>query len=166
MNGRKQSQYEDLAREAGSRGRAARPAAFPAATILLRLLAAAGLAVDAFVHADLAGRYDLGGTISQSTLFLIQGALAAAAALGLVVRGRRLEAAFGFVVSAAALGAVLLYRYVDVGRLGPLPNMYEPIWYTEKTLSAIAEGVALVACAALLALRQWARMRRRRERRP
>ena len=116
---------------------------------VLRLLAVAGLAVDAYVHTDLAGRYDFGGTISQSTLFLIQAGFAAAAALGLAVRGRRPEAAFGFVVAAAALGAVLLYRYVDVGTLGPLPNMYEPVWYTEKTVSAIAEGVAVVACAAL-----------------
>jgi len=28
-------------------------------------------------------------------------------------------------VAASALGAVLLYRYVDVGSLSPLPNMYE-----------------------------------------
>lgn len=132
------------------------------AVIGLRLLAAAGLAVDAYVHTDLASRFDTGGTLSESKLFLIQASLAAAAALGLVVRGRRLEAAFGFLVAAAALGAVLLYRYVDVGRLGPLPDMYDPAWYTEKTISAIAEAVAIVACAALLLLRELARRRRMR----
>ena len=121
--------------------------------ILLRLLAAAGLAVDAYVHTDLAGSYgSSGGSISESTLFLIQASLAAAAALGLVVRGRRPEAAFGFVIAALALGAVLLYRYNDVGSLGPLPDMYDPVWYTEKTVSAIAEGVAVLACAALLVM--------------
>lgn len=121
--------------------------------ILLRLIAAAGLAVDAYVHTDLSGRYaSSGGSISESTLFLIQASLAAAAALGLVVRGRRPEAAFGFVIAALALGAVLLYRYNDVGTLGPLPDMYDPAWYTEKTVSAIAEAVAVVACAALLAM--------------
>jgi hypothetical protein len=121
--------------------------------ILLRLVAAAGLAVDAYVHTDLSGRYgSSGGSISESTLFLVQANLAAAAALGLVVRGRRPEAAFGFVIAALALGAVLLYRYNDVGSLGPLPDMYDPTWYAEKTLSAIAEGVAVVACAALLAM--------------
>jgi hypothetical protein len=118
----------------------------------LRLLAAAGLAVDAFVHTDLAGRFGTGGTISESTLFLVQAALAALAALGVAVRGRRPEAAFGFVIAAAALGAVLLYRYVDVGTLGPLPNMYDPAWYPEKTLSVIAEAVAVAACAALFVI--------------
>jgi hypothetical protein len=49
-----------------------------------------------------------------------------------------------FVVAASALGAVVLYRYVNVGSIGPLPNMYEPIWYTKKTLSAYAEGGAAV----------------------
>ena len=131
--------------------------------ILLRLLAAAGLAVDAYVHTDLAGRYgSSGGSISESTLFLIQASLAAAAALGLFVRGRRPEAAFGFVIAALALGAVLLYRYNDVGTLGPLPDMYDPAWYTEKTVSAIAEGVAVIACAALLAMPVHTSARRRR----
>lgn len=118
---------------------------------VLRLLGAAGLAVDAFVHTDLAGRYDFGngGSIHQSTLFLIQAGFAAAAALAIAVRGRRPEAAFGFVVAAAAFGAVMLYRYVDVGALGPLPNMYEPIWFAEKTVSAVAEAVALASCLAL-----------------
>ena len=123
-------------------------------TVPLRLLAAAGLAVDAYVHTDLAGGFDTGGTLSETRLFLIQASLAALAALGIVVRGRRLEAAFGFLIAAAALGAVLLYRYVNVGKLGPLPNMYDPAWYTEKTVSLIAEAVAVVACAALLAVRQ------------
>jgi hypothetical protein len=127
----------------------ARPPSPRAAVALLRLCATAGLAVDAYVHTDLAGRFETGGTISESTLFLIQAGLAAAAALGVAVRGRRPEAAFGFVVAAAALGAVLLYRYVDVGVLGPLPDMYDPAWYTEKSVSAIAEAVAVISCAAL-----------------
>lgn len=128
----------------------------------LRLLGAAGLAVDAYVHTDLAGRYVTNGALSESTLFLLQAALAAAAALGVAVRGRRPEAAFGVIVAAAALGAVLLYRYVDVGAIGPLPNMYEPVWYTEKTISAIAEAVALVSCAALFLLGAPRRMQRSR----
>jgi hypothetical protein len=47
----------------------------------------------------------------------------------------------------------MLYRYVDVGSLGPIPNMYDPIWYAEKTLSAVAEAaVAVVAATRLAAL--------------
>ena len=118
--------------------------------LALRLVTAAGLALDAYVHTDLAGRFETGGRISESTLFLAQAALAALAALLVFVRGRRPEAAFALLVAAAALGAVLLYRYVDVGTIGPLPDMYDPAWYPEKTLSAVAEAVAVLASAALL----------------
>jgi hypothetical protein len=42
----------------------------------------------------------------------------------------------------------LLYRYVDVGSLGPLPNMYENTWDVPgKVLSAWAEGAAVVLAA-------------------
>jgi hypothetical protein len=128
---------------------------------VLRLVAAAGLALDAYVHTDLAGQFETGGTISESTLFLIQASLAALAALLVFVRGRRPEAAFAFLVAAAALGAVLLYRYVDVGTIGPLPDMYDPSWYPEKTLSAVAEAVAVVASLGLLAIRPPRPIRRR-----
>ena len=40
--------------------------------------------------------------------------------------------------------AVMLYRYVDVGSIGPIPDMYEPIWFAQKTLSALAEAAAAV----------------------
>ncbi|MBR7827331.1 hypothetical protein KDK95_13520 [Actinospica sp. MGRD01-02] len=109
--------------------------------------------MDAYVHADLAGQFDGNGThVTQGTLFRVQAGLAALAALLVLVRGKRLAAAFALLIAASALGAVLLYRYVDVGALGPLPNMYEPIWYTEKTVSAIAEAVAAAAGAALLVI--------------
>lgn len=118
---------------------------------VLRVIAAAGLAVDAYVHADLASQFDGNGTnLSEGTLFRLQAGLAALAAVWVLVHGRRLAAAFALLISVSALGAVLLYKYVDVGALGPLPNMYDPIWFTEKTVSAVAEGVAAVASGALL----------------
>jgi hypothetical protein len=47
-------------------------------------------------------------------------------------------------VAASALAAVLLYRYVDVGSLGPLPDMYENTWQVPgKLLSAYAEAAAI-----------------------
>jgi hypothetical protein len=52
--------------------------------------------------------------------------------------------------------AVVLYTYVNVGPLGPLPNLYENTWSPPgKVPSAVAEGAAcLVAIAGLvLALR-------------
>jgi hypothetical protein len=110
---------------------------------LLRLVTAAALAVDAYVHADLAPTYDFtNATISQGELFRIEAGAASLAALLLIVLGRRrLVWAFAFVVAAGGLFAVLLYRYVDVGAFGPFANMYEPFWYAEKTHSAIAEGI-------------------------
>jgi hypothetical protein len=101
---------------------------------LLRVITAAALAVDAFVHADLVTRYDPNqGTavISQGGLFRIEAGVSALVALAVLV-------------AASALGGILLYRYADPGAIGPLPDMYEPIWFPEKTLTAVAEAVATV----------------------
>jgi hypothetical protein len=58
---------------------------------------------------------------------------------------RRSSWILALLVAASALGAVLLYRYVDVGQLGPLPDMYENTWQVPgKLLSAWAEGAAVV----------------------
>jgi hypothetical protein len=125
----------------------------PPGLLLLRLVTAAGLAVDAYVHADLAGAYDgISATVSQGTLFRAEAGAASLAALLVVVSGRRAAFALAARVAASALGALLLYRYVDVGQLGPLPNMYEPAWFTEKTVSALAEAVAAVTALAGLGI--------------
>ena len=39
-------------------------------------------------------------------------------------------------------------RYVDLGPQGPFPDLYDPVWFPEKLLAALAEGAA---CAAALA---------------
>jgi hypothetical protein len=119
---------------------------------LLRLLTVAALAGDAYIHADLASTYDpVTASISQGDLFRIEAGVSALAALLLVVAATRLAWAFAFLVLASALGAILLYRYVDVGALGPLPNMHEPVWFTKKTLAAYAEAAgALTALVGLL----------------
>jgi hypothetical protein len=126
----------------------------PPHLLLLRLVTAAGLAVDAYVHADLASRYDgITATISQGTLFRIEAGAASLVALLVLVHGRRAAFALAALVAVSAFGAIVLYKYVNVGSLGPLPNMYEPVWYTEKTVSAVAEAVAfLAAVGALLRL--------------
>ena len=125
---------------------------------VLILVVVAGLAFDAYVHLDLASDYDpvRTDTLSQGDLFRVESALAILAALLLLVRPRRWTAAFAALVAGGGLAAVLLYRYVDVGQIGPIPSMYEPTWYTEKTNSAIAEGVAFVA-AVVLVLLPWRR---------
>src|SRR6266487_4041882 len=127
--------------------------AAPAATTTQRVLgaaAAAALAIDAYVHFSDAGYYTAVTTsvLSQATLFRVQAALAAALALALLARPSRLWWAAGVLVGASAFGAVLLYRYVDVGALGPIPNMYEPTWVSPgKLASAWAEGAAAILAA-------------------
>ncbi|MFF2147025.1 hypothetical protein [Kitasatospora sp. NPDC058190] len=122
---------------------------------VLRWLAAAGLAVDAYIHAHLADQYDaVSASVSQGDLFRLEAALAALAALLVLVWPRRSAVTLAFVVAAGGLAALLLYRYVDVGTLGPLPNMYEPVWFSDKQTAAIAEGVAALAAALLLRSRR------------
>jgi hypothetical protein len=129
---------------------------------LLRIAAAAGLAVDAAVHARLADQYDaVTGSISQGTLFRAE---AAAAALGvlLVLAWRRLPGdAFAWLTALAGIAALLLYRYVDVGAIGPLPNMYEPIWSTDKLWALAAQTLTALTLVPLLT-----RPRRHRRRAP
>ena len=123
-----------------------------AARIALIVVVVAGLAVDAYVHLDLASSYDpvKTSTLSQGDLFRAESAVAILAALLLIVRPRRWTAAIAAVVAGSALAAVLVYRYVDIGQIGPIPSMYEASWYTEKTIMTIAEAAALVAAVVLL----------------
>src|SRR5674476_1017989 len=116
----------------------------------LSLITAAGLGVDAYVHWQLAPGFDtLTGTasphISQGQLFRLEAALSVIAMLLVLLTRHRLGALVAFLIAAGGLGAVLLYGYIDVGGFGPLPDMYDPIWYPEKTISAVAEAVAAVA---------------------
>jgi hypothetical protein len=117
--------------------------------VLLRLLIAAGLVVDAVVHLQLAGRYaGNGSSITQADVFRVESSVALlVAVVVLLAPWKRIAYLLAFLVAGSAFGAVMLYRYVNVGSIGPLPNMYEPIWYTKKTLTAYAE-----AAAALVAL--------------
>ena len=118
---------------------------------LLILVTVAGLAVDAYVHWSLAGNYDLvRQTASQGQLFRVEAVAAVVSAVLLLIRPGRLTAAIAAAVAGGVLVALILYRYVDVGQLGPFPNMYEPIWYAKKSLTAIAQGAATVAAILLV----------------
>jgi hypothetical protein len=66
---------------------------------------------------------------------------------------RRYTAAFAFLVAAAGTAAVIVYRYVNVGKIGPIPNMYDPFWAPfEKNLSLVGEIVATLTAAALFVI--------------
>jgi hypothetical protein len=125
-----------------------------AARWALALVAAAGLAIDAYVHFHLAAPYTAikSSVLNQGDLFRGEASAAAIAAAAVLLHPRRYTAAFAFLVAAAGTAAVLVYAYVDLGAFGPFPNMYDPRWFGEKTLSAIAEGVAAVAALALFAM--------------
>jgi hypothetical protein len=122
---------------------------------VLTLLAVAGLVLDAVVHLDLAPDFaDVKtSTLSQADIFRVESVVALVVAAALLVRPRRSTALAVFVVAASAAVAVVLYRYVDVGTIGPIPNMYDPYWEpTGKWLSAVAEVVAALASGALVGM--------------
>jgi hypothetical protein len=118
--------------------------------VLLRVLVAAGLAADAVVHWQFApdmapGPNAPGGTIPGDVLFRAEAVVAVLAGLLVLAWARRWTYALAFLVAASAVGALVLYYSVDVGQLGPIPRMYDPSWYGQKTISLVGEGVATLA---------------------
>lgn len=115
--------------------------------LILRLLVAAGLAADAYVHwifaPDMA--FVEGGAIGGDLIFRVQAVVAGVVAVGILAYAVRWTYAVAFLVAGSAVGALLFYYYVDAGALGPLPAMYEPVWYAEKTISLVGEGIATLA---------------------
>lgn len=119
----------------------------------LRVLTALALFIDAGVHILLAPGYQAAnpGGIGQGNLFLLESAAAILVAFYVLIRGSKLSYAMALAVALSAFAAVMLYRYVDIPAIGPLPAMYEPVWFFEKTLSAVAEGIGAVLAAIGLA---------------
>ncbi|WP_426990571.1 hypothetical protein [Pseudarthrobacter sp. Y6] len=115
----------------------------------LRALTALALFIDAGVHIYLAPGYQAAspGGIGQGNLFLLESAAAVLAALWVLFRGSRASFALALVVALSAFVAVVLYRYVDIPAFGPFPAMYEPVWFFEKSLSAVAEGAGALLAA-------------------
>jgi len=130
--------------------------------IVLRVLAAAALGTSSYVHLHLAHIYDYGGTISGTQLFVAQGIAAGVVAVVLLVTGNRWVWVLAALVGLASFTAVVLYRYVDVGTLGPLPNMYDPTWQPtpDKLLSAFAEIAVPVLWLIDLAVSRTTRIRK------
>ncbi|MHA6758414.1 hypothetical protein [Streptacidiphilus sp. PAMC 29251] len=122
-----------------------------AVRIILRILAALGLAVDAGIHAKLAGQYDaVTASISEGTLFRVEAGAAALAVVLVLAWRKRPGDLFAVLTALAGLAAILVYRYVDLGAFGPLPDMYEPIWSSDKTWALIGQAVAVLTLVPLL----------------
>ncbi|WP_326961850.1 MULTISPECIES: hypothetical protein [unclassified Arthrobacter] len=117
---------------------------------------AAALTVSAVIHVQLAPGYQQAapGGLGQGTLFLVQAGAAALAAVFVLLRGSRTAFAAAAVMGFSSLAAVILYRYVQVPAIGPLPSMYEPVWYTAKTITAVAEAIAGALALTGFVLRQ------------
>jgi hypothetical protein len=125
--------------------------------VWLRLVVVVGLAVDVVVHWHLASRFDtltspVAPHLSQGQLFRLEAAAALLGMVLVVVWPRRTTAALALLVAGGGATAVLLYALVDVGRLGPLPAMFDPSWYGEKTASLIFEATAAFAAGCWLVL--------------
>jgi hypothetical protein len=121
----------------------------------LALGVAVALAVDAYVHATSSRFYDPahGGLITEGNLFRAEAVVSGVLVVLLLLRPSGWTLAAALLVATSALAAVVLYRYVDVGSIGPIPDLYEPTWHVPGKLpSAYAEGIAVVLSAAAIAL--------------
>ncbi|MGW6405250.1 hypothetical protein [Streptomyces sp. NPDC055134] len=99
---------------------------------------------------------------ARARSFRIETALAALAVLLVLFWRRSLGDVFAWFTAAGGLAALLVHRYADVGGLGPLPNMYEPLWCAKKDLVVISQIVTIVAMATLLVGRGRGRLLARR----
>lgn len=117
--------------------------------VTLRVLVAACLAVDCVIHLKLADAIQIAapGGIGGGNLFRAQALAAGLAAVLLLVTGRRFAYILAGLVALSAFIPVLLYTYVAVPTLGPIPSMYDPTWSDDKVISAIAEGAAVLLAA-------------------
>lgn len=113
---------------------------------VVRAAVVLALGIDAIVHLRLADQMQLAapGGIGGGWLFRTQAALALLAALYLVVRPSSTAYLIAGLAALSALVPVLLYTYVNVPAIGPIPSMYDPFWTTPKLVSAGAEGVGAV----------------------
>jgi hypothetical protein len=118
--------------------------------LALRGITAAGLLVDAVLHLQLASNYQLAapGGIGQGNLFRIEAVLAVLALLLVLLLGSRTAYAGAFLIAGGGLVALLVYRYYQLPSFGPVPSMYEPVWFFKKSLIAVAEAVAAAAALA------------------
>ena len=119
----------------------------------LLIVTVAGLAVDVFVHFRVAGSYDaVGDAITEGLLFRVEAVIAIIAIALLLIRLNRLTAAFAALVAGGGTLALLLYYFVNVGPIGPLPNMYEHVLFAEKGITLVAQAVATGTALALVVL--------------
>ena len=121
--------------------------------IALYALTGAGLIVNAVIHLQLAATFDAvtGSLLSQGDLFRIQAAAGILITVALVIARRAWVAAIAVLIAVGGLGMLVLTTLVplDLTALG-LPAIFEPVWYSDKVIAALAQGLAALAAAALV----------------
>ncbi len=119
----------------------------------LAIITAVGLAIDAYEHLKVAHNYTFNktSTLSEADLFRAEAVLAILAGLLVLVWTSRWAAAVALAVAGGGLILLLVYRYNNVGAIGPIPDMYEPLWNVQgKKPTVVGEAIAIVGSLALL----------------
>lgn len=120
---------------------------------LLRGVAATALAVSAAVHVDLAeGPWAADGQVTLAGLFVADALAAVVVGLWVLLRGSRLAWLAVALVAVPSAAALVVTTYVQVPSVGPLPAVYEPFWYAEKVVAAVAAALAALCAAVALGL--------------
>ncbi len=127
--------------------------------LLLPVLLALALMLNAWIHLRLAGPFDAnpGALLSQGGLFRIQAVIDIAAAIAVVVRPRPWTALLGFAVAAGGAAVLLLTSLIPLDGTGiGLPYLFEPAWYPAKQTSLVLQllAAALAVGVMLRALRR------------
>ena len=128
------------------------------AAIALRFVTAAGLVVNTIMHLKMTNEYDLmGDQITMGMLFRAETIGALFAAILVLLSSRWFAAMTAAVVAGSAVVALLISVYWDIGPIGPFPDVYEPIWFTQKVIALIAESASLLTALLLMAVALHAR---------
>lgn len=115
----------------------------------LRVLVPLALVVSALVHLDVAqGPRYAAGEVTVAGLFVADAVAALLAGAWVLLRPSRPAWAFAAVVAVSSLLAVVVSTYVRIPGPGPLPVVYDPAWYGDKVVAALAAGLAAVGAAA------------------
>ena len=128
--------------------------------LLVRLVVACAFGVSAYVHLDLArGPWVAGGEVTLAGLFVADAVVAVAAGLWVLVHPTRAAWAVAVVVALVSLLALVSSTYVRLPGPGPLPVLYEPVWYADKAVAAVAAAAAALGAAVGLAVMRASRGR-------
>lgn len=102
------------------------------------------LVISAYTHAHLASQYDVGPAITLGQLFIAQAIVTSFVAVWMLLRDSSMVWVAATLVMAASATVVLLSVVAKLPAIGPFPSIYEPVWFTEKIISAASEVVFVV----------------------